>query len=198
MNAISNTWRKLRNKKYRDAFVAAQLKRGIPFQIQAMRKKLGWSQEQLAEAAGLTQGVVSRAENPNYGNLTFNTVLKIAHGLDMAFVGWFVPFSKLTDRFETLSEESVQVPTFKEEDKALSDNETREDRTITPSPGLLSVSGGTVGSIENSTPTPSQTVTTEKIMETLIPDISAAQKAARGISHRNTSSSEQEPTQEAA
>jgi transcriptional regulator with XRE-family HTH domain len=120
MNTVfnSNTWRKLRNKKYRDAFVAAQLKRGIPFQIAAMRKKLGWSQDQLAEAAGVTQGVISRAENPNYGNLTFNTVLRIASGFDAAFVGWFVPFSKLTERFESLSEESVQVPTFTEEDQA--------------------------------------------------------------------------------
>jgi|SRR6266496_1063382 transcriptional regulator with XRE-family HTH domain len=117
MNADSKTWQKLRNKRYRDAFVAAQLKTGIPFQIGAMRKKLGWSQEKLAAMAGVTQGVISRAENPNYGNLTFNTVLRIAAGFDAAFVGWFVPFSQLTERFENLTEESVQVPTFSEEDK---------------------------------------------------------------------------------
>jgi len=116
MNADSKTWQKLRNKRYRDAFVAVQLKTGIPFQIGAMRKKLGWSQEKLAAMAGVTQGVISRAENPNYGNLTFNTVLKIFAGFDTAFVGWAVPFSKLVDRFESLTEESVQVATFAEED----------------------------------------------------------------------------------
>jgi len=119
MNVSSKIWQKLRNKSYREAFVAAQLKTGIPFQISAMRKKLGWSQEKLAEMARVTQGVISRAENPNYGNLTFNTVLRIAAGFDAAFVGWFVPFSKLAERFENLTEESVQVPTFEEEDKAL-------------------------------------------------------------------------------
>lgn len=113
----SNIWRKLRNKKYRDAFVASQLKRGMPFQISAMRKKLDWSQGDLAKASGVTQGVISRAENPNYGNLTFNTVLRIAAGFDVAFVGWFVPFSKLTEWYENLSEESVQAATFEEEDK---------------------------------------------------------------------------------
>lgn len=118
----SNIWRKLRNKKYRDAFVASQLKRGMPFQISAMRKKLDWSQEELAKASGVTQGVISRAENPNYGNLTFNTVLRIAAGFDVAFVGWFVPFSKLTEWYENLSEESVQAETFEEENKKRTDN----------------------------------------------------------------------------
>ena len=126
----SNIWRKLRNKKYRDAFVASQLKRGMPFQISAMRKKLDWSQGDLAKASGVTQGVISRAENPNYGNLTFNTVLRIAAGFDVAFVGWFVPFTKLTEWYENLSEESVQVATFEEE------NEQQKDRTDEKQPAV--------------------------------------------------------------
>ena len=81
-----------------------------------MRGKLNWSQGGLAKASGLTQGVISRAENPNYGNLTFNTALRIAAGFDVAFVGWFVPFSKLTEWFENMSEESMQIASFKEED----------------------------------------------------------------------------------
>jgi len=122
MNIFSNLWEKLRNKKYRKAFVEAQLKRGLPFQISALRKKRGWSQAELAEMSRLTQGVISRAENPDYGNLTFNTVLEIASGLDMAFIGKFVPFSELVKWHEDLSEESVLVPTFAEEDEKLSES----------------------------------------------------------------------------
>ena len=118
MLTLSNLWKKLRNRKYRKAFVSAQLKRGIPFQVRAMRKKLGWSQETLAKEAGITQGVISRAENPNYGNLTFNTVLEIANGFDVAFIGEFVSFGELERRFENQSEESVQVQTFTEENEA--------------------------------------------------------------------------------
>jgi transcriptional regulator with XRE-family HTH domain len=118
MITFSKIWTKLRNRNYRKAFVEAELKRGVPFQIRALRKKLGWSQERLAQASGLTQGVISRAEDPNYGNLTFNTVLDIAGGFDVAFIGRFVPFSELAKWVETLSEEAVQVANFETEDSA--------------------------------------------------------------------------------
>jgi transcriptional regulator with XRE-family HTH domain len=99
-------------KDYRNAFVAAQLKRGIPFQARALRKQRGWSQEDLARESGLTQGAVSRALDPDYGNLTLNTILKIAAGFDVAFIGKFVPFSELGRWFQGQSEESVQVQSF--------------------------------------------------------------------------------------
>src|SRR5207249_9646728 len=89
VSTISKLWEKLaRSKNYREEFVAAQLKRGIPFQARALLKaREGWTQETLAEKAQLTQGVVSRALNPNYGNLTLNTIIKIAAGFDVAFIG---------------------------------------------------------------------------------------------------------------
>ncbi|MGH7829462.1 MAG: helix-turn-helix domain-containing protein, partial [Candidatus Binatia bacterium] len=97
MNMFSEVWHKLaKSKKYREEFVAAQLKRGIPFQARALLKNRKWSQEILAEKSGLTQGVVSRALSPNYGNLTLNTIIRIAAGFDVAFVGKFVPFTALT------------------------------------------------------------------------------------------------------
>src|SRR5712664_3246459 len=88
---------KLRNKEYRSNFAALQLKRGVPFQIRTLLKKREWTQEQLAESANLTQGVVSRAQNPDYGNLTINTISRIASGFDVGFVGQFVPFSRLVE-----------------------------------------------------------------------------------------------------
>jgi transcriptional regulator with XRE-family HTH domain len=117
VNTISNLWRKFaKSKKYREEFVAAHVKRGIPFQARAMLKsREGWTQETLAERSGLTQGAISRALNPNYGNLTLNTIIRIAAGFDVAFIGKFVPFSELEKWFESMDEESVQVPTFEEE-----------------------------------------------------------------------------------
>lgn len=118
MSTQSILWGKLAaSKQYREEFVASQVKQGIPFQIHAMRKAVPMSQEELAERSQLTQGVVSRAEDPDYGNLTLNTIIRIAAGFDVAFIGNFVPFSDLVDWFENLSEDSVRVETFEEENR---------------------------------------------------------------------------------
>ena len=118
VNTLSSRvlWRKLRaSRAYRKAFATAQFKRLVPFQIGALRRGRGWSQQELAEACGLTQGVISRAEDPDYGNLTVNTILKIAEGFDIAFVGRFVPFSNLETLVNTLSNRE-SIPTFEQED----------------------------------------------------------------------------------
>jgi len=129
MNTVSELWRKFaKSRKYREAFVASTFKKGIPFQIRALRKQRGWSQEQLAANADLTQGVVSRAEDPNYGNLTFNTILRIAAGFDVAFIGRFVRFSELDKWFVKLSEKSAEVPSFGEEVFALGAEELEESQ----------------------------------------------------------------------
>jgi len=118
MSISGNLWDRFRNKKYRTAFAADQLKRMVPFQIRALRRKRGWSQEELAKNSGLTQGVISRAEDMGYGNLTFNTAIAIAAGFDLAFIGKFVPFSELEHEHKKLSEDSIQsTPTFEEEDR---------------------------------------------------------------------------------
>lgn len=120
MSTFENTWQKLRNKTYREHFVDSQVKRAIPFQIRSIMKARGLSQEQLASLAGLTQGVVSRAASPKYGNLTLNTIVRIAAGFDVAFIGRFVPFSELVRYYDELSENMGEVPTFEQEDEAWS------------------------------------------------------------------------------
>ena len=130
----SKQWNKLREKLYRQHFVEAQVKRGVPFQMKALLKKQKLSQAELADRAGLTQGAVSRALNPNYGNLTLNTIIRIAAGFDVAFVGLFVPFSKLLDYSDSLSEEgAADVPSFVEEDQQSS---RQAERTAKLSPFL--------------------------------------------------------------
>jgi transcriptional regulator with XRE-family HTH domain len=124
VRTFSTIWTKLRQNgaTYRKALVGSELKRIIPFQIFALRKKRGWSQEELAKRSGLTQGVISRAEDPDYGNLTFNTVISIAGGFDVAFIGRFSSFSELDDYLVELSEESAGlVPSFEEEDREISE-----------------------------------------------------------------------------
>lgn len=125
MDVLRYLWRNFRgDKKYREAFVEAQLKQGIPLQIRSIMKRRKLSQEQLAKQAGLTQGAISRAANPNYGNLTLNTIIRVAAGFDMAFVGKFVPFGELADWYSRLPENDWDIPTFDEEDASLSSHST--------------------------------------------------------------------------
>ena len=103
------------SKEYREAFVSSFLKRYIPFQIRTIRKKRSLTQPQLATASKITQGVVSRSEDPDYGNLTFNTVLRIAAGYDLAFIGKFVRFSEFLKIVDEMSEDSLDLPGFEQE-----------------------------------------------------------------------------------
>ena len=116
MTTFEHLWRKLFNKEYREQYALSLLKRSVAFQIKTLRKRHCGSQTVLAERSQLTQGVVSRAEDQDYGNLTFNTVGRIAAGLDLAFIGRFVPFSELARFSENLSEEEFEnVLTFEQE-----------------------------------------------------------------------------------
>jgi transcriptional regulator with XRE-family HTH domain len=117
VNALSSLREKLeRSKGYRESFAASVVKRMIPLQIRILRKQREWSQAQLAKESKLTQGVISRAEDPDYGNLTVNTLMRIAGGFDCAYVGRFVPFSDLGKWYNALTDEkSLEVQSFKED-----------------------------------------------------------------------------------
>ena len=118
---FSRMWSRLAgSRRYRNQFVSAQARRAFAFQLRAIMKKRGISQEKLAEQSGLTQGVISRAADPNYGKLTTTVKVKIANGLDMAYLGILLPFSDAAKWFSQLSEDSVQVKTFEEEDCEMS------------------------------------------------------------------------------
>ena len=130
---FNQLWNKLtKSKKYRSAFARAQFKRLVPFQIRALRKQRGWSQELLAINANMTQGVISRAEDSDYGNLTVNTILSIAEGFDVVFVGKFVPYSEFVCWYENLSETLPPIPSFEEEEAQIAKNlgESAKDEQI--------------------------------------------------------------------
>jgi transcriptional regulator with XRE-family HTH domain len=154
MNAFNALWKKLaKSKRYREEFVAAQVKRGIPFQIRSLLKKKGLSQEILAGRAGLTQGVVSRAADLDYGNLTLNTIVRVAAGFDVAFVGKFVPFSELGKWFTELSEAAMDIKSFDQENAELQE---QDDELLTAG-GLENTAlfqGGQVTPSDDHPPTP--------------------------------------------
>lgn len=138
MSALSKIWAKLsRSKAYREAFVSSQAKRGIPNQIRILIRQRGWTQADLAENAGLKQGAISRACDPDYGNLTLNTLIRVAAGFDVAFVGKFVPFSDLAKWYTNLSEPGLEVPNFA--DDSVEPTETRKAKAASGQHALFLV-----------------------------------------------------------
>ena len=106
---------KLREKEYRDAYVAAQLSVTIPLQIRALRNQRGWTQAHLAKAAGMKQSQISRVETAGQGLPSVNTLLRIASAFDVGLLTWFVPYSELVVREQTFSPEGFVVAGFKED-----------------------------------------------------------------------------------
>jgi transcriptional regulator with XRE-family HTH domain len=106
---------KLKNKAYRDAYTIEHVKTTTPLQIRTVRGQHEWTQGKLAAEAKTTQTAISRTEDPNYGNLTLNNLLKIAAALDVGLLVKLVPFSRLVKEFEDLSPEAMAAPSFMEE-----------------------------------------------------------------------------------
>lgn len=108
----------LKDREYREAFVAAYVDESIPFQIRAMRsqKSRRWSQKDLAEKAGMKQARISLLENPNHKNCSIRILKQLAAAFDVALVVRFVPFSELAEWTLNLSSGSLEVPSFDDEE----------------------------------------------------------------------------------
>ncbi len=110
----------LRDRAYRTLFVETQIETLVPFQIRAMRSRLGWTQKQLAKEAGMKQGRISLLESTSYeGAVNIKTLLKIAAAFDVGLVVRFAPFSEVAEWSTKLSKASHEVPTFEMELAAL-------------------------------------------------------------------------------
>ncbi len=115
MNIDSSLIAELRDKKYREAYVASQISIGIPFQIRALRKHRKWNQDQLAEHAKMAQPRISEIEKPGERRLNIETLMRIAAALDIGLQVRFVPFSELIDSSEDLDPDAISIKTFTEE-----------------------------------------------------------------------------------
>lgn len=72
----------MKDKEYRESFVAANISIGIPMQVRALRVARGLSQAQLAKLAGTRQTVISRLENSDTTSISINTLLALSRALD--------------------------------------------------------------------------------------------------------------------
>jgi transcriptional regulator with XRE-family HTH domain len=127
MNFSNHLWNRFaESKEYREEYAAALAKRAFSLQIRAIRKSRKLSQEELATAARIDQGVISRAENPNYGNLSFNTAIRISAGFDLAFIPQIVTYSQFAKWAESVASGVPNLPTFEQEQETAKGETERE------------------------------------------------------------------------
>jgi transcriptional regulator with XRE-family HTH domain len=108
-------YEKLQKKSYRNAYIAEHVRRGIAYQIRALREQRGWNQAMFSKELDKPQSVVSRLEDPSYGKVTIQTLLEVADVCDVALQVRFVPYSCFLKNSRDVSSESMKVPSFNAE-----------------------------------------------------------------------------------
>lgn len=84
----------------------------IALQIKALRLQRGWSQEMLAEKAGMKQSRISAMEQANYSSWSITTLRRLAHAFDLALVVRFESFGALLDDVTSVSRAALERPSF--------------------------------------------------------------------------------------
>ena len=115
MSTISKVAEKLKDLAYRKAYIASQINIGIPFQIRALMKARGWTQETLAEKTGMLQPRISGLMKPGKTRPNIETLRRVAEAFDCALIVRFAPFSELARWAEDFEPDSFNVPAFSDD-----------------------------------------------------------------------------------
>jgi transcriptional regulator with XRE-family HTH domain len=106
---------KFQSKKYRDAYVTAEVTTGIAYQIRALREQRHWTQEELGRRLRKGQNAVSRLEDPDYGRLSVKTLTELANAFDVALLVKLVPFTKFFTEIADKTPQGLEAASFSEE-----------------------------------------------------------------------------------
>lgn len=97
---------------YRHAFVAAQVKTWIARQIKLIREKQGMSQAALGKASGKPQSAIARLENPDYGQMSLQTLLEIAKAFDVGLVVKFTDHETFLNSYRDLGDSDLEADKY--------------------------------------------------------------------------------------
>lgn len=113
MSLISRTFAaELSDKEMRDAYLSAQTRTHLSYQIRTIRGQRGWSQEEFAERLNTSQSAVSRMEDRQYGKQNLQTLVQIANAFDCGLLVQFVPYDEFIRKTDDLSQEALEVSEF--------------------------------------------------------------------------------------
>lgn len=122
------------DEEYRRVYANAFVDSKIATQIKVLREQPGreWTQEELAERAGMRQARVSALEDVNYSAWTLSTLRRLARAYDLYVDVEFKEFGKLEADLGALGREHLSRhsftddPAFREGGRAQEEREERE------------------------------------------------------------------------
>ena len=118
--SMEKTFRRYQTRSNaRHAFVEAEAATYLAHQIRVLRTQRGWSQKDLARRIGTTQAAVSRLEDPEYGRVTFKTMVSLAKAFNVAPVMKFVSTIALMRERWVIRREELEVAAFEVEAAAV-------------------------------------------------------------------------------
>ncbi len=99
------------NPDYAHAYMENHLITRIASQVHAIRKQRGWSQQKLAEKAGLAQEQISKIESADFDSLTLKTLRKLSRAFDAHLHVSYVPFAIAILDTSNLTKNRLEVDT---------------------------------------------------------------------------------------
>lgn len=92
MSDFLETHPDFKDREFRQFYFSDQIRISIAFNLKRIRKERGLTQQQLAEASGLTQNMISRAEDWD-GGMTLETLVKVFDSVGLVPRLSFMPYS---------------------------------------------------------------------------------------------------------
>jgi transcriptional regulator with XRE-family HTH domain len=103
---------KFRNRDYRHTYMVEGVKTWIARQVRTLREERNWSQADLAREGGKKQSAISRIEDPDYGQLSLQTLFDLAKAYDVALLVQFVEWPDWLNRMEDASTNALKKRSF--------------------------------------------------------------------------------------
>ena len=117
MNELRRNLRKdFLDPAFRHIYAEESLNTFVATQIKVLREQQKLTQTELAEATGMAQPRIAVLEDINYSNWSINTLKRIARGLDLRLSVRFESFSSLIPELEGFTRESLERPSFKDDE----------------------------------------------------------------------------------
>lgn len=105
-------WQTLQDKEYRHAYAEGFSDSKIATQIKVLREQRGWTQQQLAEAAGMKQSRIAVLEDVNYSSWSIRTLRRLAQALDLWLDVEFKEFGTVWSGLRDFSREALTRCSF--------------------------------------------------------------------------------------